>query len=102
MGPSAARRMAALMDSTVTGFSVVTVKSTTLTFGVGETVKETPHPKIRRATRPPIDAGWLDDELGELERLVEAGDTLEVVAKLASMMREPRRVAAESPAPSAP
>ena len=71
-------------------------------FGVGETVKETPHPKIRRATRPPIDAGWLDEELGELERLVEAGDTLEVVAKLASMMREPRRVAAESPAPSAP
>jgi FlaA1/EpsC-like NDP-sugar epimerase len=61
-------------------------------FGEGETVLETPHPKIRRATRPPVDAAWLDEELGELERLVDAGETLEVVAKLAAMMREPRRV----------
>jgi FlaA1/EpsC-like NDP-sugar epimerase len=57
-------------------------------FGAGETVKETPHPKIRRATRPPVDAGWLEEELAELERLVEAADTLEVVAKLTAMMRE--------------
>jgi FlaA1/EpsC-like NDP-sugar epimerase len=69
-------------------------------FGEGETVLETPHPKIRRATRPTVDAAWLEEELGELERLVEAGDTLEVVAKLAAMMREPRRVAAERTAPS--
>jgi FlaA1/EpsC-like NDP-sugar epimerase len=60
-------------------------------FGQGETVLETPHPKIRRATRPPIDAAWLEEELGELERLVDAGETLEVVAKLAAMMREPKR-----------
>src|SRR5207247_4746190 len=63
-------------------------------FGEGETVKETPHPKIRRATRPPIDAAWLDEELGELERLVDAGETLEVVAKLAAMMREAHSVPA--------
>ena len=35
MGPSAAWRMAALMVATVAGFSVVTVRSTTLTFGRG-------------------------------------------------------------------
>jgi hypothetical protein len=57
------------------------------------------HPKINRATRPPIDAEWLDDELDELERLVAAGETLELVARLSSMMREARRV--ESPAASA-
>src|SRR5256714_1479676 len=38
-------------------------------FGEGETVLETPHPKIRRATRPAVDAAWLEEELGELERL---------------------------------
>jgi len=63
-------------------------------FGEGETIRETPHPKIRRATRPSVDAAWLEEELGELERLVDAGETLEVVAKLAAMMREPRRVPA--------
>ena len=62
-------------------------------FGEGETIRETPHPKIRRATRPSVDAAWLEEELGELERLVDAGETLEVVAKLAAMMREPRPAA---------
>ena len=65
-------------------------------FGEGETVLATPHPKIRRATRPPIDAAWLEEELVELERLVDAGETLEVVAKLAAMIREPRRSAGKS------
>ena len=51
-------------------------------FGPEETIAATAHPKILRASRPPIDAAWLDEELAELERLVEAGDTLEVVAKL--------------------
>jgi FlaA1/EpsC-like NDP-sugar epimerase len=69
-------------------------------FGEGETVRETPHPKIRRATRPPIDAAWLDEELVELERLVDSGETLEVVAKLASMMREPQRTGAPAPSPA--
>ncbi len=60
-------------------------------WGEGETVKPTGHAKISRATRPEIDATWLADELGVLEQLVEAGDTLEVVARLSAIVREPRR-----------
>ena len=63
-------------------------------WGDGETVGETPHPKILAVTRPPIDAAWLEDELGELERLVADSETLELVSKLAAMMKEPRRVGA--------
>jgi FlaA1/EpsC-like NDP-sugar epimerase len=57
----------------------------------GETVGPTSHPKILRAARPPIDVEWLDDELTELERMVERGETLDVISKLAAMLREPRR-----------
>jgi FlaA1/EpsC-like NDP-sugar epimerase len=60
----------------------------------GETVGVTSHPKILRAARAPIDDAWLDDRLAELERLVDAGDTLEVVALLGGMIREPRRAGA--------
>jgi FlaA1/EpsC-like NDP-sugar epimerase len=63
-------------------------------FGPEETIAATPHPKILRASRPPIDPVWLDESLAELERLVEAGDTLEVVAKLGAITREPKRVGA--------
>jgi FlaA1/EpsC-like NDP-sugar epimerase len=59
-------------------------------WGEGETVVETPHPKIRRVSGPGVDAVWLQDELGELERLVEAGETLEAVSRLAAMARAPR------------
>jgi FlaA1/EpsC-like NDP-sugar epimerase len=59
----------------------------------GETVHPTPHPKINRATREPVDAGWLDDELNALERLVEEGDTLELVSRLATIVRAPQRSA---------
>jgi FlaA1/EpsC-like NDP-sugar epimerase len=59
-------------------------------WGAGETVVATAHPKIRRVSGPVIDAVWLEEELGELERLVEAGETLEVVSRLAAMSREPR------------
>src|SRR5438046_5942301 len=52
----------------------------------GETVGPTSHPKILRAARPPIDVEWLDDELGELERMVERGDTLDLVSTLAAML----------------
>jgi FlaA1/EpsC-like NDP-sugar epimerase len=65
-------------------------------FGPEETIAGTEHPKILRASRPPIDAAWLDEELAELERLVEAGDTLEVVAKLGQITREPKRAGATS------
>jgi FlaA1/EpsC-like NDP-sugar epimerase len=61
-------------------------------WGEGESAGETPHPKILAVTRPTIDAGWLEDELAELERLVADGETLELVAKLGGMMKEPRRV----------
>jgi len=59
-------------------------------WGAGETVVATAHPKIRRVSGPVVDAAWLEEELGELERLVEAGETLEAVSRLAAMSREPR------------
>ena len=65
-------------------------------FGPEETIAATPHPKILRASRPPIDPVWLDEALAELERLVEAGDTLEVVAKLGQITREPKRTGASA------
>jgi FlaA1/EpsC-like NDP-sugar epimerase len=62
----------------------------------GETVGPTSHPKIMRAARPQIDAAWLEESLAELERLVEDGDTLGVVAKLGSMVKEPVRTGREA------
>ena len=60
-----------------------------------ERVTPTRHPKILRSTRPPVDAGWLEHVLSELERLAAAGDTLEVVARLrAAAAEQPRGVAA--------
>jgi FlaA1/EpsC-like NDP-sugar epimerase len=61
-------------------------------WGEGETVAETPHPKILLVTRPPVDAEWLDGQLDDLARLVEDGETLGLVSRLGAMMRE-RRVA---------
>jgi FlaA1/EpsC-like NDP-sugar epimerase len=61
-------------------------------WGENETVGETANPKIHRARRPPVDGVWLEDELGSLEQLVEAGETLEVVSRLSAMVRAPRRV----------
>jgi FlaA1/EpsC-like NDP-sugar epimerase len=62
----------------------------------GETVGPTSHPKIMRAARPQIDAAWLEESLAELERLVEDGDTLGVVAKLGAMVKEPVRTGREA------
>jgi FlaA1/EpsC-like NDP-sugar epimerase len=61
-------------------------------WGDGETVTSTPHPKILSVTRPSIDAAWLEEELGELQRLVVEGETLELVSRLGAMIKEPRRV----------
>jgi FlaA1/EpsC-like NDP-sugar epimerase len=58
----------------------------------GEKVSPTSHPKLLRATRKPIDQGWLGEELAELEGMVERGETLDVVSKLSALMREPHRV----------
>jgi FlaA1/EpsC-like NDP-sugar epimerase len=60
----------------------------------GEKVGPTSHPKILRAARPPIDAEWLDEGLGELERMVERGETLDVVSRLTAMLRDPKRAGA--------
>ena len=44
-------------------------------------------------TRPPIDRHWLEDELDELERLVEAGETLELIGRLDPIVAAPRGTA---------
>jgi FlaA1/EpsC-like NDP-sugar epimerase len=64
-----------------------------------EEVEPTTHPKILRCNSMPVDPSWLEDELAELERLVEAGETLDVVNRLGVMARAPQRVSAEAPAP---
>jgi FlaA1/EpsC-like NDP-sugar epimerase len=67
-------------------------------WGEGETAVATSHAKIMRVSGPIVDSAWLVDELAELERLVGEGETLEVVSRLAAMMREPRL--APSPVPA--
>jgi FlaA1/EpsC-like NDP-sugar epimerase len=62
----------------------------------GEAVGPTSHPKIMRAARPQIDAAWLEEALAELERLVDEGDTVAVVAKLQAMVAEPVRTGREA------
>jgi FlaA1/EpsC-like NDP-sugar epimerase len=59
-----------------------------------ESSEPTSHPKILVASQAAIDPAWLDAELSELERLVEEGETLELVSKLTAMFREPQRVGA--------
>jgi FlaA1/EpsC-like NDP-sugar epimerase len=59
----------------------------------------TPHPKILRCAGQPIDPLWLDDELAELERLAEAGETLDVVQKLREIVAAPRRLGAATVEP---
>jgi FlaA1/EpsC-like NDP-sugar epimerase len=75
-------------------------------WGDGEVAVPTSHPKILRAACPPVDPAWLEEEVAELERLVEAGETVQVVARLGEMMRAPRRLqgpgtGAEAPAAAA-
>jgi FlaA1/EpsC-like NDP-sugar epimerase len=62
----------------------------------GEHASSTSHPKISRASTQAVDTAWLDDELAELARLAEEGDTLELVARLGAAVREPRLVAHEA------
>jgi FlaA1/EpsC-like NDP-sugar epimerase len=57
-----------------------------------DAVGETSHPKIMRLSRPPVDPDWLAEQLVELERLADEGDTLEVVGKLRKIVNEPQRV----------
>jgi FlaA1/EpsC-like NDP-sugar epimerase len=67
-------------------------------WGEGEVAEPTVHPKIMRVRGPIVDASWLDEELAELERLVREAETLEVVSRLATMMRAPRLADATAPA----
>jgi FlaA1/EpsC-like NDP-sugar epimerase len=64
--------------------------------GEGETVSPSKHPKIDLITRPPVDSEWLEAELALLERLVEEGETLELVGELRRLVEEPRRERAEA------
>jgi FlaA1/EpsC-like NDP-sugar epimerase len=59
--------------------------------GDGEVVTPSRHPKIDLITRPPVDSEWLEAELAALERLVEDGETLELVGELRRLLGEPRR-----------
>jgi FlaA1/EpsC-like NDP-sugar epimerase len=67
--------------------------------GDGETVTPSRHPKIDLITRPPVDSEWLEAELALLERLVEDGETLELVGELRRLVGEPRREHAAAPEP---
>jgi FlaA1/EpsC-like NDP-sugar epimerase len=60
-------------------------------WGDAEAVGQTDNPKIMRLSRPAVDPTWLSEQLAELERLADEGDTLEVVAKLNAMVTEPQR-----------
>jgi FlaA1/EpsC-like NDP-sugar epimerase len=62
-----------------------------------EAVGETGHSKIKRLSRPPVDAAWLAEQLGELERLADEGDTLEVVGRLTAIVRDPKRETVVAP-----
>jgi FlaA1/EpsC-like NDP-sugar epimerase len=57
-----------------------------------ESVAATSHPKILRLSRPPVDPDWLEEQLAELERLADEGDTLEVVGKLQRVVCRPVRL----------
>src|SRR5215217_2655747 len=62
----------------------------------GEAAEPTAHPKILAASQEPIDPAWLDGELRELERLVDDGETLALVARMSAMARAPQRVQARA------
>jgi len=59
-----------------------------------ETVSASSHEAIMLVTRPPIDRHWLEAELDDLARLVEAGETLELIGRLTTMIASPPRIEA--------
>jgi FlaA1/EpsC-like NDP-sugar epimerase len=62
-------------------------------FAEGETWKPTTHAKIVALDVSPVERAWLEEKLDELDALVEAGETLELVGRLAAIVREPQRLA---------
>jgi FlaA1/EpsC-like NDP-sugar epimerase len=63
-------------------------------WGDGEDAVPTAHSKILRCATQPVDPAWLEDELADLERLVAAGETVELVNRLSGIIRSPRRAGA--------
>jgi FlaA1/EpsC-like NDP-sugar epimerase len=57
-----------------------------------ENVSPSSHEAIMLVTRPPIDRSWLEEELDDLERLVDAGETLELIGRLNAICAAPQRV----------
>ena len=55
-------------------------------WGPDEEVRPTTHPKIKRVKRRGADPALLEGQLAELERLVEDGETLEVVSRLRALV----------------
>jgi FlaA1/EpsC-like NDP-sugar epimerase len=70
-------------------------------FAEGETWQPTSHQKIVALDVSPVDRAWLEGHLDGLDELVAAGDTLELVGRLASIVREPRSVAVAADAAEA-
>jgi len=66
-------------------------------WGAGEQAMPTQHAKILRAATQPVDPSWLEDELADLERLAEQGETVAVVARMNAMFAAPQRVGARAP-----
>jgi FlaA1/EpsC-like NDP-sugar epimerase len=56
-----------------------------------ETVSPSSHDAIMLVTRPPIDPVWLEAELDDLAHFVDAGETLELVGRLNTLVAAPRR-----------
>jgi len=63
-------------------------------WGADEEAVPTSHPKILRCACRPVDPMWLEEEIAELERVVEAGEPVEIVARLSEIVRAPRRAGA--------
>jgi FlaA1/EpsC-like NDP-sugar epimerase len=67
-------------------------------FAENETWQPTTHPKIVALDVSAVDRTWLDGELDALERLVDEGDTLELVGRLSAIVRAPQRLEVGIPA----
>jgi FlaA1/EpsC-like NDP-sugar epimerase len=57
-----------------------------------ETVTPSAHEMILLVTRSPIDQRWLEDELDDLARLVDGGETLELIGRLNTLVAAPHRM----------
>jgi FlaA1/EpsC-like NDP-sugar epimerase len=70
-------------------------------FAADELVERTRHGRLMRARRGRVDASWLTGRLGELEALLEAGETPAAVELVLEMMRAPVRGAPAALGPPA-